>query len=270
MLLAAACFSGCTGAPEAELPYNIHLLEAGKDYTAVGTRLFEFRSDDPVHYVIQGAYFDGRYFYVASVGRPENSPEVARIIKLDANGKKLGESEPLAVDHANNISFVPGKGLFVTHCQSDDGHYYRYSFVDPKTYKITGSGDLEHPFFAMAYAADVGKFASGEWSGEALDVWDRSLNCLLHKEVETPATLSQGVFADAQGIYFVRSSQNGVGSEIRIYNWDCELVRTVPLHLEGNIEPENINIAGGKVYVIGNDWGSGVGAAFLVEFQEAG
>ncbi|MBO4325966.1 MAG: hypothetical protein J5950_01695 [Clostridia bacterium] len=250
------------------MPYNIHLLKSDKEYTAVGTRLFDFRSDDPDHYVIQGAYFDGKNYYVASVARPEGSPEMTRILKISAKGKKISESEPLAVDHANNISYVPGKGLFITHCQSDDGHYFRYSFVDPKNYKITGSGDLEYPFFAMAYAKDVGKYASGEWAGQSIDVWGKDLKCLVHKDVETPVTLSQGVFADAQGIYFVRSSQNGAGSEIRIYSWDCELVRTIPLELEGNIEPENINIVGGKVYVIGNDWGSRVGAAFIIEFHE--
>jgi len=271
-VLLTAGFCGCAGGgaeePEAELPYNIHLLDPEKEYTAEGTRLFEFRSDDPDHYVIQGGYFDGKYYYVASLARPEEGGEIARIIKLDANGKKIKESEQLPLDHANNITYVPGKGLLVTHCQSDDGHYNRYSLVNISSLKVTEYADLEHPFFAMAYAKDVKKYASGEWSGQTLDIWDSKLNCVKHVSVETPGTLSQGVFADAEGIYFVRSSQNGLSSEIRVYNWDCELVRTIPIHLEGNIEPESINIVGGKVYVIGNDWSTCVGAAFLLEFQE--
>ena len=272
VLCAAAILSGCanagSGREEAGLPYNIHLLDPDKNYTAVGTRLFDYGSDDPAYSVRQGAYFDGKYLYAAAVSHPEGAPETARIMVIDAKGKKKKESGPLPLDHANCITYVPGEGLLVSHCQSDDGHYNRYSIVSLKNLKVTETKDLEHPFFSMAYAPDVGKYASGEWSGEAIDVWDRDLKCVLHRNVEMPATLSQGVFADKEGIYFVRSSQNGYGSELRVYNWECELLRVIPLELEGNIEPESINIVDGKMYVTGNDWGLGVGALFLIEFRD--
>ncbi len=248
---------------------DIRCLDKSRQYTATGTRIFEFKSDDESYYVRQGAYFDGKYFYTANVAPDLEEREITRIIKLDTKGRKLSESDPIYVDHANNLSYVPGKGLLVTHCQSKDGHYNRYSFVDIKTMEVTESGDLEYPFFSMAYSPEVKKYASGEWGGETIDIWDENMKPILHRSVEQPGSLSQGVFCDSNGIYFVRSSQNGYGSEIRIYDWDGDLTHTIPLSLDGDLEPENINIYGKTIYVIANDWSTRTGAVFTVEITEA-
>ena len=186
---------------------------------------------------------------------------------MDLQGQKLAESDPLPLDHANNLTYNPKLGLLVvTHCSSEDGHYYRYSTVDPATFEIKHTADLPYPFFAMAYSPELDRYASGEWGGGTLDTWDGDLNPLLHQEVEAPGSLSQGVFCDAEGIYFVRSSQNGFPSEIRIYNWRLSLERTVPIALSGGIEPENINLVDGRVYIVANDWTRRCGVLYALTF----
>lgn len=242
------------------------LLRSDVTYTASAEKLFTFRSSDPEYYTVQGGHFNGEYFYVAEILHGADGHEKVRILELDIDGELLRESDPLLLDHANNISYVPKwDALLVTHCQAPEGHNARYSLVDPETFEITETDDLEYPFFAMAYCPSNDRFASGEWSGQTLDVWDGDMNPLLHRDVEYPGSLSQGVFANAEGIWFVRSSQNGYPAEIRVYDWDLNLLHEIPLKLSGNIEPESINIVDGEIYVIGTDWSKHVGTAFLVE-----
>ena len=265
--------SGGTGAPEgdppAEVPSPFSTLERGDKYTAVPTLLFRFRSADPAFSVIQGGcYVDGEYL-IASVSTDEAGYQTARILRLDPAGNLLEESDPLPLDHANEITYNPKTGsLLVTHCQSPDGHYYRYSLVDPKTFEITKTEDLQWPFFAMAYSPERDQYASGEWSGGTLDYWDGELGHIRSEDVREPGSLSQGVFCDGWGVYFVRSAQNSYPSEFRIYDWEGNLMKSVPIVWDGNIEPETLCIIDGTVYVIANDWDQNCGAVYTVTFEQ--
>lgn len=111
-------------------------------------------------------------------------------------------------------------------------------------------------------------YASGEWAGGTLDIWDGELYLLKSVSVEQPGSLSQGVFCDNEYIYFVRSSQNGYQAEIRIYDYDCNLKWAIPLEVGEGVEPENINIVKGKTYVMGNDWTNRCGAVYVLDFEE--
>ena len=242
------------------------LLRPDTAYTAEAEKLFTFRSSDPEYYTVQGGYFNGEFFYVAVIRRDAGGHEKVRILELYADGEVLRESDPLPLDHANNISYVPKwDALLITHCQAPEGHNARFSLVDPITFDVLETDDLEYPFFAMAYCPENDRFASGEWAGQTLDVWDGDMKPLLHRDVEYPGSLSQGVFANAEGIWFVRSSQNGYPAEIRVYDWDLNLLHEIPLKLSGNIEPESINIVDGEIFVIGTDWSKHVGTAFIVD-----
>lgn len=249
---------------------DIRSLDRNKEYIANGEKLFAFKLKDQEYYIIQGGYFDGEHYYVAAIKKYSDGYEDARILVMDASGRKLRESEVLPLDHANSITYNDKiDKLVVAHCQSPDGHYYRYSFVDPKTLEITETGDKSYPFFAIAYSSEKEMYASGEWGGETLDLWNADFEHIKSVGVSQPGSLSQGVDCDGEGIYFVRSSQNGHPSEIRIYNWNCKLKLKIELSLPGHVEPESINVIDGEVYVIGTDWSRGCGVAYKITFEIA-
>ena len=248
--------------------YDVHTLDAAQAYEAIGGSIFDFKSGDPAHYIVQGGFFDGEKFYIAHISKLDGGFEQARILVLDYWGNPVRESEPLPLDHANCITYNDTiDRLVVAHCQSPDGHYSRYSYVDPETLTVTDTFDAPQPFFAIGYSKEKQRYASGQWAGQTLDFWDAEMNHLLSVNVEMPGSLSQGVYCDDTGVYFVRSSQNGFGSEIRVYDWNGNLTRTIPVRLPGNIEPESINIVDGITYVLGNDWTRGRGAAFILEYK---
>lgn len=233
---------------------DIHRLQPGITYLATVNQLFSVRSSDRDFTKTQGGYFDGETCYIAVTRQLENGYEDVRILVTDKAGKLLRESDPLPLDHANNITYNPHiDKLVVSHCQSPDGHYYRYSFVDAQALTVTKTGDKEQPFFSMAYSPEKQQYASARWNGETLDFWDKDMNHLFAKDVEKPKSLSQGVFCDAQGVYFIRSEQNGYPSEIRIYDWNGDLQRTIDLKISSRYEPEAISIVDDTTYVIAHD-----------------
>ncbi len=230
-------------------------LQAGKRYCGICHPLFRFPAPDDKHRIVQGTYFDGKTYYVAMVGRDREGFEYTRIMRLDAQGNFLSASDPLRLDHANCLTFNPHKNaLIVSHCQSPDGHAARYSAVSPDDYAITEQADLPAPFFAMAYSPERRAYVSGEWAGQTLDYWNEAFEITRKVDVETPRSLSQGVFADADYAYFVRSSQNGASAEIRVYDWEGNLCFLIPLEIEDHIEPESINIVDGVAYILCNLW----------------
>ena len=247
---------------------NIHSLDRTKKYVAKGEELFVFKLKDTNYYIIQGGYFDGEYYYVAAIKKYEDGYEDAKILCMDAEGRRLRESDALPLDHANSITYNDKiDKLVVAHCHSVDGHYYRYSFIDPKTLTVTETADKSYPFFAIAYSPEKEMYASGEWGGEAIDIWNSDFEHVKSVAVSQPGSLSQGVDCDGEGIYFVRSEQNGYPAEIRIYNWNCKLYCKVVLDLPDGVEPENISVIDGEVFVVGTDWNRRCGVAYKIAFE---
>ncbi len=228
-------------------------LQKGKQYFGICHEIFDFYGPDPFHRTVQGAYFDGKNYYVAMVQKMDDGFETTRITVLDAEGNFVRASDPLFIDHANNLTYHAKRNtLIVSHCQSPDGHYNRYSAVDLRTLTVTETADLTRPFFALAYDAEKDAFVSGEWAGQTIDYWDAEMRLTDSFSVACPKTLSQGAFCDDEYCYFVRSGQNGVGAEIRVYDWKGELCFVIPLQIEDQIEPESINIFEGIGYVLCN------------------
>lgn len=264
--------TGTNTEPETETAsesVSIHNLEKGIEYTARGEEVFKFRPGNKEYYIVQGGCFDGENYYISHIKKYGDGYEDAIILVLDENGRRVRESGPLELDHANSITYIEKTDmLLVSHCHSPDDHYYRYSLVDRETLTVRETADLAYPFFAMAYSPEKDMFASGEWSGEILDLWDGDLRHIKNIGVKPPGSLSQSLFCDGEGIYFVRSSQNGYPSEIRVYDWKCRLVRTVELRFDGNYEPESITIIDGDVYIIGTDWDIRCGVVYRLVFEE--
>lgn len=245
--------------------YKITELEAGFEYLARPEELFTFRASEPSFHIIQGAVFDGKTYF-AAVNSKKDGYEATKILVMSAEGEILRESPSLMLDHANCITYSPEGKLFITHCQSPDDHFNRYSLVDPDTFEIIKTDDLEKPFFAMAYSKESGKFGSGQWSGQTLNVWDKDLTLLENENVAMPKSLSQGMCATADGLYFIRSEKNGAPTEIRHYNWELELVFTVTIDISARIEVEDINVVDGEAYVIAGDLDRDCGVAYKIKF----
>lgn len=230
-------------------------LDLSVQLTAEGVKIHTLKCPESGYTTAQGCCFDGECWVVAFNKFDKNREECTLLCKFDKDGKLVKTSDgPLYLEHANNITYLPQiSAYYVTSCQGTLRECWNgYSIVDKDSLQIIEKGELEHPFFAMSYCPERKAYASGRWGGETLDFWDSERNHTLTKDVDPPGTLSQGVFAAEDFVWFVRSSQNGYKQEFRVYDWYGELAATVPLHLKGDAESESVNIVDGVMYVTSN------------------
>ncbi len=265
---------------EAKIPpkdtINITELKEGRSYQGILSPQFTFKPALPLHTIQQGACYLNGYFYIAMTryaSEQTDNNEMTCIHVLDRQGNLVRCSEPLKLGHANNISYNPDLDqLVVSHCQgSEESDYYTYSLVDPETFEITKTEVKDFPFFSMAYSPEKQQYASGRWSGETIDICDKDMNLIKTVNVTVPKSLSQGVFADGNYIYFIRSTKDSQGSELLIYNWDATLIHQIPIQgmQDHTYEPENINIINGTAYIMCNQAGFPGGHCFILTFREA-
>ena len=232
-------------------PFNYP--QKGKNYTAEATWQTCFLPPQQTHKKLQGSCYANGYWYVSFI-KDDNPESGVYIVKYDECFEPVAISEPLALDHSNNLSYNPHTNqILVSHCQSGGRDRWAwYSFVDPDTLTVISTGELPNPFFSMAYSPEKKLYGSARWAGQTVDVWDKDLNHLRSFDVETPMTLSQGVFCDANYIWFVRSSTaQAPYSEIRLYDWDTgECVFVIPIDDLLGDEPESLHLVDDMLYIL--------------------
>jgi len=229
---------------------DIARLEDGVDYVAKLSLATVLKQPTAEYSIAQGCYYNGEIFVTCYYKNLTDGKQVVLISENDSEGNVIKQSSPgLELDHANNITYIEKQNAYlVSHCQGTaDEDYYTYSLVDADSLEIIKTEVLEYPFFSMAYCPEMDMFASGEWGGQTIDIWDGNLNHIKSIDVETPKSLSQGVCCNENGIYFIRSSQNGSITEIRVYDWDGNFIRSIKVDTYN--ETESINIIGGRVYI---------------------
>lgn len=262
LLTGSGCGGGAVRRP------TVDELDLSAKYRARGVMLFSFDCPDPSYNSAQGCCFDGENWVVAFNRFDTWGEECTLLCKFDRKGNFVKSSDgPLYLEHANNITYLPEqKAYYVTSCQGTITECWNgYTLVDRDTLEVKKKGRLEAPFFAMSYCPAKAAFASGRWAGETLDFWDAGLNLKGTKDVTPPGTLSQGVFAAPDAVWFVRSSMNGLHQEFRLYDWSGELINQILLDLDNDAESESVNIVEGVVYVTSN--GGNRAPLYRVEFR---
>ena len=263
LLTGSGCGGGAVRRP------TVDELDLSAKYRARGVMLFSFDCPDPSYNSAQGCCFDGENWVVAFNRFDTWGEECTLLCKFDRKGNFVKSSDgPLYLEHANNITYIPEqKAYYVTSCQGTITECWNgYTLVDRDTLEVKKKGRLEAPFFAMSYCPAKAAFASGRWAGETLDFWDAGLNLKGTKDVTPPGTLSQGVFAAPDAVWFVRSSMNGLHQEFRLYDWSGELINQILLDLDNDAESESVNIVDGVVYVTSN--GGNRAPLYRVEFSK--
>ena len=230
-------------------------LDFTKPLFAEETRILTLKCPESDYTTAQGCCFDGECWVAAFNRFDKNGEECTLLCKFDESGKLVKTSDgPLYLEHANNITYLPERSAYyVTSCQGTVRECWNgYSIVDRDSLELLEKGTLEMPFFAMSYCPERKAYASGRWAGETLDFWDGERKHTATKNVTPPGTLSQGVFAAEDCVWFVRSSRNGFHQEFRVYDWEGELLASIPLQLKNDAESESVNIVNGVVYVTSN------------------
>ena len=205
---------------------------------------------------VQGAIFDGEHYYIAFVNNYLPT-ETAIIVKTDKHGNEVKRSAILPLDHANSITLIENGNLIIAHCQSPDGHYYRYSVVDKDTFTITETKDLDEPFMSIAYCREKKCFVSGEWNGDKMNVYGKDLQILYSFNVNFKEnSFPQSYFCTEDAIYAVRCINDGsFHNYLYAFSYEGETLLEYKIDLPRLTEAEAVSLVGADVYIICGDSG---------------
>ena len=200
---------------------------------------------------VQGATFDGEYFYVAFVDKSDIY-ETAIIVKTDKDGVEVARSEELAIDHANSITILENGNLMVAHCHSPDENYNTFSILDSNSLELLATAELENPFMSIAYCDAKDQYVSGEWDGKKINIYDEDLVYSHSFEVEyLENSTPQSYYCTDKAIYSVRFIfDDGFTNYIYAYSHDGKLLLEYEIDVPTDFEAEAISIIDNEVYII--------------------
>lgn len=185
----------------------------------------------------QGGCTDGKYFYIVlenqkvdGEGGYHKNSHFSKIFKLDVKTLELVQvSEPLPIDHGNDLTYNSRKGLLVVSHNQPNFKYL--SFINPETLEIVETvKDNALMMYAVAYHAKTDRYAVGISNGYDLGVLDGELKFLNRYDGVNTGYIKQGIDCDDNYIYFLQFRKNC----IVLYDWEGHHLRTIDI--EGTAE----------------------------------
>ncbi len=212
---------------------------------------------DGVSHISQGGYTDGTYHYQLhiqkdTVNNEENN--IVRLVKYDIAQEMIVQiSDPLPLNHANDLTYNPKRGVFLA--VHNNPHREWVSVIDPETLTIIETVTIDFQIYSIDYNESRDQYVVGLSGGQTFRFLDADLKPVSDTVYDpTPLTtgyVTQGVTCDDNFIYFVLWQKN----VITVYDWDGRFVTLISLTTIAE-EPENISVVDGEIYI---GVGSGAG-----------
>lgn len=214
-----------------------------------GARKIATIQSDGVSTTSQGGYTDGKYHYQLFIKKDTDSNEennVVRLVKYDLEeGKQVQVSEPLPLNHANDLTYNAKRGVFVA--VHNNPHRKWVSLIDPETLTVIETIKMDIKIYSISYNEARDQYVVGLSGGQTfrfLNADFQPIDDVIYQPTElTAGYTTQGATSDENFIYFVLYNRN----VITVYDWDGNFVTLIRLTVEG--EPENLSVVDGTVYV---------------------
>ncbi|MBQ9099229.1 MAG: hypothetical protein IJY50_07355 [Clostridia bacterium] len=215
---------------------------------------------DPVYRGFQGGCSDGeRYYYqvLMHYELDDRTKDYACIAKVDLQlGKTVAYSKALMLDHANDMTYHPGKHLLIV-CNNAP-HPRRLTFVDPDTLEIVGTQEIPFSIYSIEYNAKRDGYVvglSGTREFRFLDADFNPTEDVTHRA--TPLTdryTKQGVCADDELVYFImwdgkHKDLPDFQNVITVYDWQGTYRGMIHFDI-GPYEPEDLSIVNGELLAV--------------------
>jgi len=197
----------------------------------------------------QGGCFDGTYFYQVFIKKDIASNEannLVRIVKYNTETRTVVRtSDNLSLNHANDITYNPKiNALLVV---NNNPNRTTVTLVNPDTLTIIRTQTVPYKIYSMSYNEQRDMYVVGISGGQNFRFLDADFNPVGTLKIATTLTsgyVTQGASSDNNYIYFVLYDQN----VITVYDWEGNFVSIIDLNV-GDIEPENISVVNGEIFV---------------------
>ena len=196
----------------------------------------------------QGGYTDGVYWYQMFMKRDNDSNEqnnLCKMVKYDIAQKKIvKKSGDIKTNHSNDILYNANTDrLYVVH---NNPNRKLITPVNPETLEPEPSIELPSLIYCMTYNPTHDRYVVGIAGGQDFMIMKPNFKgqkvC-----IATPLTkgyVTQGCTCDDNFIYFVLYNENC----ITVYDWDGNFTTRINFSV-GKLEPENISVVDGTIYI---------------------
>lgn len=182
--------------------------------------------------VLQGSCTDGNHGYYMMYSKSKKN---CRILKTNlADNRKVKLSGPLPLDHGNDATFNENTGEIVV--ANYDPHPRRLTVVDSNTLRVKRKVDVKIPqslpgatasrlqsvkgFSSVAYCAERKQYVVRIQKSNNYLLLQENLKPVRYIKVnKSDSELNQGIDADADYIYGVKSPKSGKFNTVTVYDW---------------------------------------------------
>lgn len=182
--------------------------------------------------VLQGSCTDGTYGYYMMHSKSEKN---CRILKTNlADNQKVKLSEALPLDHGNDATFNEDTGEIIV--VNYDPHPWRLTVVDSNTLRVKRKVDVKIPrtlpgatasrlqsvkgFSGVAYCAERNQYVVRIQKSNNYLLLQEDMKPVRYIKVnKSDQELNQGIDADANYIYGVKSPKTGKFNTVTAYDW---------------------------------------------------
>ena len=205
--------------------------------------------------IMQGGCSDDTYLYLAleswmvngkivSYQDAQQNDHCSKIYKIDPKTLEVVQvSDPLPIDHCNDITYNATKDLLVVSHNSPNRKHL--SYVDPHTLELVETiKDNELEMYGITYNEARDTYVLGISYGFDFAFADGELNVQKVITGHVTGWTKQTVSSDDNFIYFLQYKQNAVV----VYDWEGNYVRTIMLDWSVD-EPEALFLLDGEFYM---------------------
>lgn len=189
-------------------------------------------TDLGTYMVLQGACTDGTHGYYMMYSKSKKN---CRILKTNlADNRKVKLSGPLPLDHGNDATFNGNTDEIVV--ANYDPHPRRLTVVDSNTLRVKRTVDVKIPqslpgatasrlqsvkgFSGVAYCAERNQYVVRIQKSNNYLLLQENLKPVRYIKVnKSDSELNQGIDADANYIYGVKSPKSGKFNTVTVYDW---------------------------------------------------
>ncbi len=196
---------------------------------------------------VQGGTVTDKYAYFAM--RMSSGNQIVLCQYDVATWELVKQTEPLPLDHGNDITYVPEKNvIYVCHC--DGGNEKKFTILDADTLEIVGEAFLSGES-VNAYAVAYNPETKGFVTGTAILDENMKTTRIYQRQHDTKVLGAQGVYCDGRYVYHVLSGEG----ENAIYVYKPNGIYVSKIFWKGNYEAENITVIGDTIYFAANNHG---------------
>lgn len=199
--------------------------------------------ENSIYCIAQGCATDGKHGYFILVSDTDGK---GTVIKVDLSTfNVVNVKHGLPVEHGNDAAYNCKKQQLVV--VNNAPHYDTLTILNPDTLEVVEQVKLSFNAYAIAYVPAVDQYVIGISGSYDFMITDSDFHPIRRVTGVDTGIIKQGMDADEKYVYFPQWDHNNRANCIVVYDWNGNMVNTLPV--ESTAEIESMFTVEGTTYI---------------------